>query len=141
MLLSAREEFAQVLLRNRRHEPEEEMFRDAVRIGQIVSAGGDAPNNAETIEEVLSYFDRFSILRWCDDKLKMLAGGPLAALAEEVRAAFGKREPQALRAASQRLCKASPSDDVVADLCAALIVASYHIEAALGRPAHLDEAA
>jgi hypothetical protein len=141
MLLSAREEFAQGPSRDRRHEPEEEMFRDAVRIGQVLSAGGNAPNNVETIEELLSYFDRSSIIRLCDDMLKMLAGGPLTALAEEVRALFDKREPQALRAASQVLCKASPSDHVVADLCAALIVASYHIEAAFRRPVHLEEAA
>jgi hypothetical protein len=62
-------------------------------------------------------------------------------LAEEVRALFNKREPQGLRAASQLLCKALPSDHVVADLCAALMVASYHIEAALGRRVHLGEAA
>jgi hypothetical protein len=58
-----------------------------------------------------------------------------------VRASFNKREPQALRAACQLLCKASPSDHVVADLCAALMVASYHIEAAHRRHVHLGEAA
>jgi uncharacterized membrane protein YccC len=141
MLMSAREEFAQGPSRDRRDEPEEEMFRDAVRIGQILSAGGNAPNSAETIEEVLSYFDQSSIIRLCDDKLKILAGGPLTALAEEVRASFGKHDPQALRAASQVLCNASPSDHAVADLPAALMVASYHIEAVLGRPIHLGEAA
>jgi uncharacterized membrane protein YccC len=141
MLLSAREEFAQGPSHDRRHEPEEEMFRDAVRIGQILSTGGNAPDNAKTIEEVLSYFDQSSIIRLCDDKLKMLAGGPLTALVEEVRATFDKREPRALRRVSELLCKASPSDHVVADLCAALVVASYHIEAALGRRVHLDEAA
>jgi uncharacterized membrane protein YccC len=141
MLMSAREEFAQGPSRDRRDEPEEEMFRDAVRIGQILSAGGNALSNVETIEEVLSHFDQSSIIRLCDDKLKMLAGGALTALAEEVRASFNKHEPQALRAASQVLCKASPSDHIVADLSAALMVASYHIEAALGRPVHLDEAA
>jgi uncharacterized membrane protein YccC len=141
MLLSSREEFAQGPSRDRRHEPEEEMFRDAVRIGQILSAGGNAPNNAETIEEVLSQFDQSSIIRLCDDKLKKLAGGSLTALAEKVRALLNKREPQALRDASRLLCKASPSDRVVADLFAALMVASYHIEAALGRRVYLDEAA
>ncbi|MCA6110885.1 FUSC family protein [Bradyrhizobium cenepequi] len=141
MLSSAREEFAQGLTRDRPHEPEEEMFRDAVRIGQILSAGGNTLSNVETIEEVLSHFDQSSIIRLCDDKLKRLAGGPLTALAEELRASLDKREPQALRAASQLLCKASPSDHVVADLCAALMVASYHIEAALGLRVHLGEAA
>ena len=138
MLSSVRQEFAQGPSRDRRYEPEEEMFRDAVRIGQILSAGGNAP---ETIEEVLSHFDQSSIIRLCDGKLNMLAGGPLMALAEEVRASFNKRDPQALRAAAKRLCKASPSDHVVAELCVALMVASYHIEAALGRRVQLGEAA
>jgi uncharacterized membrane protein YccC len=141
MLLSSGKELAQGPSRDRRHEPEEEMFRDAVRIGQILSAGGNAPNDAETIEEALSHFDQSSIIRLCDDKLKMLAGGPLTALAEEVRASFNKREPQALRAASQRLCKTSLPDHFMADLSAALMVASYHIEAALGRRVYLDDAA
>ncbi len=140
MLLSAREELAQGQPRDRGHA-EEQMFRDAVRIGRFLSAGGNAQNNAAAIEEILSHFDQSSIIWICDDKLKTLAGGPLTALAEEVRASFNKREPQALRAASQLLCKASSSDHVVADLCAALTVASYHIEAALGRRIHLDEAA
>jgi uncharacterized membrane protein YccC len=138
MLSSVRQEFVQAACRDRRYEPEEEMFRDAVRIGQILTAGGNAP---EAIEEVLSHFDQSSIIRLCDDKLNMLAGGPLTALAEEVRASLNKREPQALRAAAKRLCQASPSDHVVAELCAALMVASYHFEAALGRRVHLGEAA
>ncbi|MCA0011993.1 FUSC family protein [Mesorhizobium sp. B292B1B] len=141
MLSSVRQEFAQAPSRDRRHEPEEEMFRDAGRIGQILSAGGNAPNSAETIEEVLSHFDQSSIIRLCDDKLKKLAGGPSSVLAEEVRASFKKRAPQALRAAAQLLCQASPSDHAVAQLCAALMVASYHIEAGLGRRVHLGEAA
>jgi uncharacterized membrane protein YccC len=141
LLLSARREFAQVPSADRRYEPEEEMFRDAGRIGQILSAGGTAPNNVEAVEEALSHFDQSSIIRLCDDKLKMLANGPLANLAEEVSVALNKREPQSLRTASRALCNASPSDPVAADLGAALMVASYHIEADPGRRAHLDEAA
>ena len=141
LLLSARQEFTGVPSRDRRYEPEEEMFRDAVRIGQILSAGGTAPNNLETVEEVLSHFDQSSITRLCDDKLQVLADGPLAELAEKVRVALNKREPQSLRAASQVLCNASPSDPVVTDLCAALMVASYHIETVSRRRAHLGEAA
>jgi hypothetical protein len=140
LLLSARREFAQVPSADRRFEPEEEMFRDAGRIGQILSASGTAPNNLEAVEEALSHFDQSSTIRLCDDKLKMLANGPLAELAEEVRVALRKREPRSLRNASQTLCNASPSNSLVADLCAALMLASYHIEAVAGR-AHLDEAA
>ncbi len=140
LLLSARRELAQVPSADRRFEPEEEMFRDAGRIGHILSAGGTAPNNVEAVEEALSYFDQCSIIRVCDDKLKMLVNGPLAELAEEVRIALSKREPLSLRNASQQLRKASPSDSFVADLYAALMLASYHIEAVAGS-AHLDQAA
>jgi uncharacterized membrane protein YccC len=141
LLLSARQEFAGVLSRDRGYEPEEEMFRDAVRIGQMLSAGGAAPNNLETVEEMLSHFDQSSIIRLCDDKVKLLADGPLAELVEEVGVALNKREPQSLRNASRALCNVSPSDPLVADLCAALMVASYHVEAVSRRRAHLDEAA
>jgi uncharacterized membrane protein YccC len=141
ILSSSRDEFAHAPPRDRRHAAEEEMFRDAVRIGQILSTGANASNNPEAVDEVLSHFDQSSIIRLCDDQLKMLAGGPLAALVEEVRAAFRKREPRAIHAAARLLSEASPSDHVVADLCAALTVASYHIEAALGRRALLSEAA
>jgi hypothetical protein len=141
LLLSARREFVQVPSADRRYEPEEEMFRDAVRIGQILSAGGAAPNNLETVEEMLSLFDQSSIIRLCDDKLKVLTDGPLAELAQEVRVALTKREPQSLRNAAQALRHASPSEPLVADLCAVLMLVSYHIEAVYGWRAHLDEAA
>jgi uncharacterized membrane protein YccC len=141
ILSSSRDDFTHAPPRGRRHAAEEEMFRDAVRIGQILSTGANASNNPEAVDEVLSHFDQSSIIRLCDDKLKMLAGGPLAVLVEEVRAAFRKREPRAIRAAAHLLSKASPSDHVVADLRAALMVASYHIEAAFGRRVHLGEAA
>jgi uncharacterized membrane protein YccC len=141
LLLSARREFAQLLSRDPRHQPEEEMFRDAVRIGQILAAGGVAPNTMDAVEEVLSRFDQSSILRLFDDKRTVLAEGASAELAEQVRAAFDKREPQSLRAAALALRKASPSDPAMADLGAALMLASYHIEAASGRRAQLGEAA
>jgi uncharacterized membrane protein YccC len=141
LLLSARRDSDEVLSRDRRHKPEEEMFRDAVRIGHILSAGGTAPDNVATVEEVLSHFDQCAIIRMCDAKLKVIADGPLAELAEKVCGALNKLEPQSLRSASQMLCNASPSDPAVADLCAALMVASYHIEASPGRRADLEEAA
>jgi uncharacterized membrane protein YccC len=137
-LLSARQESAQVPSADRRFEPEEEMFRDAGRIGQILVAGGTAPNNVQEVEEALSHFDQSSTIRLCDDKLNMLANGPLAELAEEVRVALRKRELRSLRNASQALRNVSPSDSLVSDLCPALMLASYQIEAVAGR-AHLDE--
>jgi len=135
MLSSVRREFAQGLFRGRQYEPEEEMFRDAGRIGQILST------DAKAIDEVLSHFDQSSIIRLCDHKLKMLAGGPLRGLVDEIRAGFSKRDPQAIRAAADVLGRASTSDQAVADLRAALIVASFHIETARQGCGELSEAA
>ncbi len=113
------------------------------RAGSVRSyplVGATPKTTLEAVEEALSYCDQSSIIRFCDDKLKILVNGPLAQLVEEVRVAFGDREPRSLRNASQVLCNASPSDPLVADLSAALMLASYHIEAVAQR-AHLEEAA
>jgi hypothetical protein len=141
LLLSARRELTGVPTADRGHEPEEEMFRDAVRIGQLLSAGGTAPKNLEMVEEILSHFDQSSIIRLCAAKLKVLANGPLARFVEEVRVALDKREPQSLRKACEVLRDVSPSDPLVADLCAALMVASYCFEGVSRQRADLDEAA
>ncbi|MDQ8727578.1 FUSC family protein [Bradyrhizobium sp. LHD-71] len=141
ILSSVRKEIAQGQFRGRQYEPEEEMFRDAGRIGQILSAGANASSNPEAIDEVLSHFDQSSIIRLCDHKLKMLTGGALTGLVDEIRAAFSKRDPGAIRAAADVLSKASTSDQILADLRAALLVASFHIETARGRHAELGEAA
>lgn len=122
-------------------QPEEEMFRDAGRIGQILSTGGNAPDSSATIEAVLSHFDQSSIVRLCDFQLRNFAGGPSKALVEEMRAALDKREPKALRTVSRFLRKTLPSDGSMADLSAALIVASYHIEASPRRPVDPGEVA
>jgi uncharacterized membrane protein YccC len=138
LLLSARREFAGALPRNKRHEPEEGMFRDAVRIGQILSAGGAAPTNRAAVEQMLSHFDQSSIIRLCADKLEALAD---AKLAGDVRNALNERAPRALRDASRALHDVAPADPLVADLSAALMVACYHFEAASRQRAHLAEAA
>ena len=44
---------------SRRYSPEESMFRDAVRIGQIAATGASAP----VLEEALSLFDRAGLNR------------------------------------------------------------------------------
>jgi uncharacterized membrane protein YccC len=141
LLSSVRKETAQGLFRAQQYEPEEEMFRDAGRIGQILSAGANASSNPETIDEVLSHFDQSSIIRLCEHRLKMLSGGPLTGLVDEIRAAFSKRDSQAIRVAAEVLSKASTSDQILVDLRAALMVASFHIETARGRRAQLGEVA
>jgi uncharacterized membrane protein YccC len=141
ILSSLHEERARWQSRRWRHEPEEEMFRDAGRVGQILSTGANASSDPEVIDEILSHFDQTSIIRLCDRKLMMLSGGPLAGLVDQVREAFNEREPLKIRAAAELLSRASPSDHVVADLRAALMVASFHIETAIGRRVQLGQAA
>jgi uncharacterized membrane protein YccC len=140
LLLAVRRELIEVSSQGRRYVLEEEMFRDAVRIGQILSASGTPPNNLETIEELLCQFDQSAIIRLCSDKLKMLSDGPWAEQVEKVRLTLNGREPKSLRNASRALCHLSPSNPLVAELCAVLMVASYHIEATSRRRVHLNEA-
>jgi uncharacterized membrane protein YccC len=134
---SARRELAQAPFWDRQYEPEEEMFREAIRIGQIVSAGRGASNNVETVEEMLSHFDQSSAIRLCVDKLQPIADGPLAA---EARAALTNRDPHALLSASRALRAASAENSAFDDLSAALVVVSRFIEAAPARPDYLKEA-
>jgi uncharacterized membrane protein YccC len=117
---------------------EEEMFRDAVRIGQIVTSGGASPN-VKLVEEALHNFDRSSIIRLCDDKLRELAGR-LSAQVAAARLALLDRRPYSLVVAARALREAAPQDSVVADLSAALLTASY-LFAVEPRHEALEEAA
>jgi uncharacterized membrane protein YccC len=139
LIASARRELAEGTFRDERYEPEEEMFRDAIRIGQFVAAGGSTPNNIEVLEEMLSHFDQSTAIRMCSDKLKILAGNP--PFATQVRAALIDRDPIALLDSSRRLCAASSGNPAFADLGAALVVASRLIEDAAARARDLKEAA
>jgi hypothetical protein len=62
-------------------------------------------------------------------------------LVEEARAAFDKRESETLRTVSRILRETLPSDGSIVDLSAALMVASYHIEASLRRSVDVGRAA
>src|SRR6516164_9764257 len=136
LIASARHELGQVLSRiDRRYAPEEAMFRDAVRVGQIASAGGTDPRHRTAVEEALSYFDQAAAIRFSDAKLTQLADGPtdgpLASLTAEARTALVVRDAHRIRASARSLREAAPGDESLAiATSAALLLAGAVIEAA-----------
>jgi hypothetical protein len=114
------------------------MFRDAVRIGEIISAGGGVTSNTGAVEEALSHFDQTSAIRLSIDKLKAIAN---RASDTDVRAALISRDPPALLNAARTLRAASADNPALAALSATLVVLSRFIEAAHARPQNLGEAA
>src|SRR5262249_35109499 len=117
LIASARHELGLVLSRSRRYAPEEAMFRDAMRVGQIVAATGADLQHRIWIEEALSYFDQAAAIRLSDAKLTQLADeptvSPLASLAA-ARTALIDRDAQRIRASAQSLREAAPGDESLA---------------------------
>jgi hypothetical protein len=137
LITSARHELGLVLSRSdRRYAPEEAMFRDAVRAGQIVAAGGTDLQHRISIEEAtLSYFDQAAAIRLSDAKLTQLADGPtdgpLASLAAEARTTLVDRDAQRIRAIARSLREAASGAECLAiEASAALLLAGAVIEAA-----------
>jgi uncharacterized membrane protein YccC len=136
LITSARHELGLVLSpSDRRYAPEEAMFRDAVRVGQIVAAGGTDLQHRISIEEALSYFDQAAAIRLSDGKLTQLADGPtdgpLASLAAEARTALVDRDAQCIRAIARSLREAASGEGCLAiEASAALLLAGAVIEAA-----------
>ncbi|MDR6955450.1 putative membrane protein YccC [Ancylobacter sp. 3268] len=52
----------------RRLTPEEAAFRDAARIGEMMTAGGSAPQNQTAVAGALACFDRAAWMRLCVDR-------------------------------------------------------------------------
>ncbi|HEY9348832.1 MAG TPA: FUSC family protein, partial [Inquilinus sp.] len=101
LVASARRELGQLLSgRDRRLAPEEAMFRDATRIGQILGAG---PQHRAVQEDALSCFDRAAVIRLCDVGFARLAGSSLSALADEGRRALLIGDLRRIRDASRGL--------------------------------------
>lgn len=91
IMASVRRDFEHVLSsRDRRLAPEEAMFRDAARIGQIPASGASAQDSA-ILAEALSYFDRAAAIRLGRESVARLTETSLSHLApeaQEVRAAI-----------------------------------------------------
>jgi uncharacterized membrane protein YccC len=132
LIASARHELGLVLSRSdRRYPPEDAMFRDAARLGQIAAAGPTDLQQRMAVEEALSYFDQAAAIRLCDAKLTRLADGPLAGLAAEARRALVDRDALRIRASARSLREAALGDACIATATsAALFLAAAVIEAA-----------
>jgi hypothetical protein len=97
ILASVRRDFERALSRNNgRLAPEEAMFRDAARIGQI-PADGASPRDTTVLVEALSYFDRAAAIRFGRESVARLAGTSLSHLAAEAREALAVEDTQRLR--------------------------------------------
>ncbi|MGL4961017.1 MAG: FUSC family protein [Inquilinus sp.] len=124
LVASARRELGHLLSRRDRHlAPEEAMFRDATRIGQILGAG---PQPRAVLDGALSCFEAAAAIRLCDAGLARLAGSPLSALGEEARRALSARDAQRIRDAARDLRNAAEDG-----LAGALLLAGI----VLGEPA------
>jgi uncharacterized membrane protein YccC len=91
--------------------PEEEAFRDASRIAQFLSAGGEHDDRA--LAEMLACFDQSAMLRVCDERLAHLAEGPLAPLAHEAREAIVEPDRATLRAVASALREKASSNNAI----------------------------
>ena len=105
--------------------PEEAAFRDAARIGQIVTASGGSPTNQQVVAEAMRNFDQAAALRRCRAELDRLATGPLADAARAAGAALVSRNgPTTLAAAEALRQTASQSHLSVGPVLAALVSTS-----------------
>jgi hypothetical protein len=132
LLASARRELDHVLSRrNRRRAPEEAMFRDAMRIGQLTSVRTADPQQRAVSRQALSCFDQAAAIRLCDASLARLAGGPRSDVVATAQAALSARDPQRIHDAARALAGTAGAEDagMLATLDA-LVVAGIVIESA-----------
>jgi uncharacterized membrane protein YccC len=131
IMASARRDFEGVLSNHdRRLAPEEAMFRDAARIGQIPAGGMGAGDNA-VLWEALSYFDRAASIRLARTSLARLAQTSLSQLAAEARQALETEDTQRLRDLSLALKDVAGAESgLVEEISGDLAVAATVIDAA-----------
>lgn len=124
LIASARRELGG-LARGGRYLPEEAMFRDAVRIGQIAATGTIDPQLKAVLDESLTLFDQAGIVRLCDTCLTMLAAGSAANLATQARKALASRDAQAMQDAARALRQMADQDACTMEASATLDIAAF----------------
>jgi uncharacterized membrane protein YccC len=131
ILMSARCDFEHVLSRrDRRLAPEEAMFRDAARIGQI-PVGGARDRESAVLKEALSYFDRAAAIRLGRASLTRLADTSLSHLTAEAQKALAVEDMQRLRDVGLTVKNAASAGSAVADeISGELTLAAMVISAA-----------
>jgi uncharacterized membrane protein YccC len=129
LMASARREIDQLSSsRAERYAPEEAMFRDAARIGQLAGAGAPGPQHQVVLGEALALFDQAAMIRLCDASLRGWTGGPLASLTDQARRALVRRDIQSIRRAASAIQEAAPEDARARATSGALQVASLVME-------------
>ena len=114
LMASARRDLDRVRSRrDRGFAPEEAMFRDAARIGQITGAARAGPPRRAALEEALSCFDQTAAIRLCDANLARLAETPLSHFAIEARTALSARDTQRIRGVARDLRDAASAEDAL----------------------------
>jgi hypothetical protein len=119
--------------RDERLAPEEAMFRDATRIGQIATIGDAGPGQRAVLEEALTCFDQAAAIRLCDKSLAQLARTPLSHLALEGRRALAERDTRRMRELGQDLQSAVFAEDESARAASGTLVLTSAVLDAAGR--------
>jgi len=128
IMASVRRDFELALSKHdRRLGPEEAMFRDAARIGQIL-ASGDSPRNSAILAEALSYFDRAAAIRLGRESVARLAQTSLSHLAVEAEEALAAEDTQRLREVDLNLKDAG--SELAEEMSGELTLAAIVIDAA-----------
>lgn len=130
LIASARRELERAPTRSdRRLAPEEAMFRDATRIGQIADTAGT--RYPAVLEEALWCFDQAAQIRLCNASLARLAGSALSHFALEGRQALWARDTQRIHRVASDLRQAASANDALAKATSgALVLAGIIIDAA-----------
>jgi uncharacterized membrane protein YccC len=131
IMASVRRDFEQALSgRDRRLAPEEAMFRDAARIGQIPASGASHRDGA-LLEEALSYFDRAGAIRLGRESVARLAETSLSHLAAEAEEALAAEDTQRLRDMGLTVKNAASAEGgLVQEISGQLTLAAMVIDAA-----------
>ena len=134
LMTSAHRDFEHLLSgRDRRLVPEEAMYRDATRIGQITT------DNA-VLAKALSHFDCAAAIRLCRVSLVRLAGTSLSQLAAEAEKALAAQDTQRLREIALMLNDVASAESVLAkEISGELAVAAVVIDAMKHSTAHFEE--
>jgi uncharacterized membrane protein YccC len=115
ILASARSDFERVMSRrDRRLAPEEAMFRDAARIGQI-PASGASHRDSTLLEEALSYFDRAAAIRLGRESVARPSETCLSHLAAGAQESLAAEDTQGLRDVSLTLRDAASAGTALAE--------------------------
>jgi len=112
---SVRRDFELVLSKHdRRLAPEEAMFRDATRIGQIPASGASHRDNA-VLTQALAYFDRAAAIRLGRESVARLAETSLSRLAADAQEALAAEDTRRLREVDLALKNAASAGSALAE--------------------------